>query len=471
MRRACSHILALAALAAAAAGAWENPSSLATPPLKWEIPKAERFTLANGMVVYLQRDADLPLLNVSALVRVGSIYEPADKVGLAALTGMVMRTGGTAAPGRPHSGDEIDAALEYRAATVETAIGRENGSAGIACLAADADFALELLHDILVYPAFDPAKLELARNQQLEALRRQNDNPNTVGMREFAKAVYGGDSPWARTPTPATVAAVTRDDLIAFHRAYFRPNNVILTVYGDVEAAAMRSKLEKLFADWPREETTYPAVAAVDDALAPGVYLVNRKYNQSTIVIGHLGLRRHDPDEYRLAVMNQVLGGGFNSRMTSAVRSDRGLAYAAWSTVTEGTDRGLLIAFSATRAGATGQAIAVMKDVIASMQTRPATGEELAFAREAIVNRFVFNFEGRGALVNKLAELEYFGYPVDYLATYRERIGAVTAADVKAAADKHLHPDALKILVVGDAAGFEKPLGDFGPVTEVLLEP
>lgn len=471
MRRAHFWILALAILGAAFAGAWENPASLKAPPLKWEIPTAERAVLANGMVVYLQRDADLPLLNVSALVRVGSIYEPADKMGLALLTGMVMRTGGTAAPGRPRTGDEIDAALELRAAAVETAIGREYGTAGATCLASDADFALELLHDILVYPAFDPAKLELARNQRREAIRRQNDDPGAVGIREFAKAVYGGESPWARTPTLATVEAVTRDDLVAFHRAYFHPNAVILKVYGDFEPAAMKAKLETLFADWPRAEVEYPEAPALEDSLAPGVYLVNRQYNQSTIVIGHLGLRRHDPDQYPLAVMNQILGGSFNSRMTSAVRSDRGLAYAAWSTVTEGTERGLLIAYSATRADATGRAIDVIKDVIASMQTRPASEEEMTFAREAIVNRFVFNFEGRAALVNKLAELEYFGYPDDYLAGYRDRINAVAAADVKAAADRHLHPDGLKIMVVGDPAGFDKPLLDFGPVTEVTLEP
>ncbi len=150
-------LAAAGAHGAADVSRWPDPATMTAPPLAWDVPTAERFTLANGLVVYLQADRELPLVNCQLICRTGSIYEPADKVGLAALTGTVMRTGGVAAPGRGLSGDDIDAALEARAASVEVGIGRESANAGASCLAADADYVLRLLYDVLVYPAFAPA--------------------------------------------------------------------------------------------------------------------------------------------------------------------------------------------------------------------------------------------------------------------------------------------------------------------------
>jgi len=467
LRRAAA-LVGVGLAAAAWAATWERPDELKTPPLKWEIPRAERFVLDNSLVVYLQPDRELPLVNIGAVVRTGSIYLPADKVGLAGLTGTVMRTGGTAAPGRGRGGDEVDAALEYRAAVAETNIGRDVGTVQVRALAKDTDFALEMLHDILRYPAFEEKKVEEARLQALEALRRQNDQPEDIAWREFPKVVYGADSPWARTPTAATLAALTRDDLVAFHRLFFRPQNVILTVYGDFEPRAMKEKVTRLFGAWPREEAALPAVAPVAPTFEPGVYLAAKEGTQSNVLLGHYGVRRLGDDEFPILVMNMVMSGGFGTRMVSAIRSDRGLAYHTWAWLGDGTDLGLFFAYCATKTESTAEAVGVMRDVVASMGATPPTPVEMTRARDTTINRFVFTFAGRAALVNTLATQEYYGFPPDYLEKYCGRVAAVTAEEVTAAAVRRLHVDGLKIFVVGDPA-LAADLAAFGPVEEIPL--
>ncbi|NIT36031.1 MAG: insulinase family protein, partial [candidate division Zixibacteria bacterium] len=305
---------------------WSHPDELTFAPLDWKIPDAERYELSNGMVVYLQADAELPLFNAYAIVKTGSIYEPADKLGLAAVTGEVMRSGGTDASGRPMTGDEIDEELEFRAGSVETSIGWESGEASVKVLRKDADYGLRLLRDILAYPVFDKGKIELSKNRMIEEIRRQNDHSRRVAAREWNKVVYGKESPWARTPTVVTVSNIEREDVVAFHRKYFHPNNVILTVYGDFDVSEMKRKLEKIFGGWEREEVRFPRTAPIEVQFEPGIYSVEKEVAQSTILMGHYGIRRHDPETFKVMVMNEILGGGFTSRMTKEVRSNRGLS-------------------------------------------------------------------------------------------------------------------------------------------------
>jgi len=464
-------IFLLAYAAPAPAAGWSHPRALTFAPLEWKIPAAERYELNNGMVVYLQRDAELPLFNASALIKVGSVYEAAGKLGLAEITGEVMRTGGTNAPARAMSGDEIDEEIEFLAGSVETWIGSESGGASAKVLQKDAGYGLQLLHDVLVYPAFDAAKLELAKNAELERIRRENDYPHGIAAREWMKAVYGKDSPWARTPTIETVSNITREDLVAFHGRYVKPNNTILTVYGDFDIAEMKKEVEEIFGGWEREELRFPKVAPIKLDFAPGVYFVPKELDQSTILMGHYGIRRHDANTFKVIVMNEILGGGFTSRMTKEVRSNRGLAYSANSKLTEGTDYGVFFAYCSTKTETTAAAIRVMKEVIASMVAEPPTAEELAVAKEKITNRFVFRFDDRAEVVNGLAGLEFWGYPRDYYETYCDNIAAVSQDGVREVAKEYLKPDGLKILVVGNAEGFDEPLSVFGEVKEVELAP
>jgi predicted Zn-dependent peptidase len=193
-----------------------DPRTLTFPPIQFKPLKAERVVLSNGMVLYLLEDHELPLIKIGAMIKAGSMYESPDKIGLAGLTGSVMRTGGT----RRMNGDELDETLEFLAADVNSNIGLDAGFLSLDVLAKDFDQGLELFSEILRYPAFDGKKLDLAKKQAIEGIRRRNDSPASIANREFLKLVYGPTHPYSREMTVKTVSSVNREDLVAFHKKY-----------------------------------------------------------------------------------------------------------------------------------------------------------------------------------------------------------------------------------------------------------
>jgi len=340
--------------------------------------------------------------------------------------------------------------------------------ATLSVLAKDMQRGLEIFSDILRNPVFAEDKLDLAKKRSIEGIRRRYDTPGSTISAEFPKLVYGANSVWARLATEETVNGISRDDLVRFHERYLMPNNMILGISGDFDRGELMSQLRALFGDWPARDLALPAIEPIEPSFVPSVNYIHKEINQSNIRLGHLGIRRHDPDQYAVTIMNYVLGwGGFTSRLWIEVRSDRGLAYSVYGGMMSGTDYGLFQAGCQTGAGTTSEATAVIRDVIAGMTKAPPSDEELTLAKDGELNSFVFNFASSGQIVRKRVELEFLGYPSDYLDKYEERIAAVTRQDVLRAAKKHLHPDKFVILVVGDAAGFDKPLSTFGEVTTI----
>jgi len=246
-------VLALASCAAP--GQTANPRTMTFPPLRFEVPRSERAVLPNGMTVYLLEDHELPLVNMTAYVKVGSIYEPAEKVGLAGLTGTVMRSGGTAET----PPEKLDAELEFMASHIESGIGAESGNVSMATLTKNLDRTLELYGQVLLTPAFREDRVKIAINKSVEALRRQNDDPKGIADRELRKALYAGH-PLGRHPTIQTVKNISRDDMAAFHRRYYHPNNIILAVSGDFKKEELLARLTKLFGGWEKHDTDYPQV-------------------------------------------------------------------------------------------------------------------------------------------------------------------------------------------------------------------
>jgi zinc protease len=225
-----------------------------------QIPEVERVTLANGMRLFLLEDHELPLVSISVRIRTGSMYEPAEKVGLADITGEVMRTGGTATK----TGDEIDEELESIAASVETGIGLSSGSASMSVLTQDLDTGLAILADVLMNPAFAQDKIELAKMQHRSAISRRNDYVGSIAGREFSKLIYGPASVYARQEEYATIDAISRDDLVAFHKKYFGPNNAMLAVWGDFDTKQMIEKIEKAFEGWQKVDLDLPGAPKVE---------------------------------------------------------------------------------------------------------------------------------------------------------------------------------------------------------------
>ncbi len=438
--------------------------------LTWKIPQigneVQRIMLDNGMVVFLLEDHGLPLIEVNALIRTGQIYEPPSKMGLVSLTGTMLRGGGTVTM----SPDSLNRLLEHMAITIETSIGMESGSAYMSALAKDMETGLEIFSQILRWPAFDSAKLEIEKSQFRESIRRRNDSPREILNREFAHLIYG-DHVYGAYAQWQDIKDISRADLIELHRKYFHPNRIMLAVAGDFRTPEMLNLLEKSFAGWPASTLELPSVPEVEYESKPGVFLIEKDLSQAYIRIGKLGIKRDNPDRYAIALMNYILGGGsFTSRLTTRVRSDEGLAYSVGSSFDiSSRDYGLFAAHCQTKNGTTHRAISLMLKEIADMALGLVSDEELEMAREAFINQFVFTFAGSGQIVNQLMSLEYNDYPPDYYEKYLENIRSVELPDIKRVAEKYINRDSLTIMVLGKSSDFDKGLDDFGKLTNLPL--
>lgn len=430
-----------------------------------EVPEVEQITLANGMRLFLLEDHELPLVNISVRIRTGSAYEPAEKIGLASITGEVMRTGGTASM----TGDEIDEELEAIAASVETGIGLDSGSASMSVLKGDLDKGLSILADVLMTPAFREDKIQLAKMQIASSIARRNDQVGAVAGREFDKLIYGPDSVYARHEEYATIGSITRDDLVAFHQRYFGPNNAMLAVWGDFDTKQMIAKIEQAFETWEKVDLDPPKVPEVKYEFRKTVNVVRKDdVNQSNVYLGHIGGLMSDPDYFALTVMNRILGGGFTGRLFKNVRSREGLAYSVFGAYSANYDYpGEFYVGCQTKSESTVYAIRAMLREVEKMRESEVTDEELALAKDSFLNSFVFNFDTKGEVVNRLMTYEYYRYPADFLLQIKENVEKVSKADVLRVAKKHLKPDKVQILAVGRPQDFGEPMSSLGSVNEI----
>ena len=438
------------------------------PPLsKLNIPQPERFELQNGIVVYMIEDHTLPLVNVVALVRVGSRWEPVNKAGLASITGSVMRTGGTGT----RSGDELDEELDRLGAVVETIVENDSGGAYVSVLKEDADRGLTMVADVLRNPKFPGDKVELAKIAERDAIARRNDDPASIAFREFDRIIYGKDTAYGHITEYKTIKAIGREDLVNFHKQFFQPENVILGVWGDFGSNDMRGKIERAFGSWQRGGHPRPAVPEVDSAARDrrGIYFINKEdVNQSWVLIGGLGGKRNDPDFYSLTVMSSVLGGSFVSRLFNNVRSEQGLAYSVSAGWNAEWDRpGTFIAMGGTKSETTVQMLTSIRNEIQMLADSGATDEEVNRAKDAILKGFAFEFDSKGKVVRRIMAYEYYGYPADYLQNYMDNISKVTKEDVQRVARESLNNDKFITVVLGNQKAFDKPLNTLGEVTTI----
>ena len=436
------------------------------PPLhELKIPEVQREVLPNEMILFLVEDHNLPLIELSALIKVGSVYEPADKVGLAEITGAVMRTGGTA----KMNGDQIDEELDRLGATIETSIDLNQGTAYISVLKEDIDRGLSILADILMNPQFAQEKIDLEKMNQRSWIARRNDMPAWIADREFSKLIYGDSSVYARTVEYKTIDNITRDDLIAFHQKYFHPNSVIMGVWGDFKTPEMIQKIKIAFAQWKTAKLDLPELPKVDYHFRPSVHLVKKEdINQTNIRVGHSGGMMNDPDYFALTVMNSILGRSFSGRLFKEVRSEQGLAYHVGGGYQCNFDYpGLLSLNCETKSQSTIQAIKSMMEEVKRISQQEVSDEELEMAKNTFLNSFVFQFDNKGKIVNRLLAYEYYGFPLDFLQKTKENIQKVTKQDVLRAAQTHLHPNDLVILAVGKDTDFDQPLSVLGVVDTI----
>lgn len=458
-------LMAGAGLPLAADAQVATVDELQYPPLPaFSLPRPTRTVLPNGLVVLVMEDHELPLVSVSARIRTGSLLESADTFGVASLTGSQMRAGGTQAL----APDALDRFLEGRAASIETGIGDDSGTAGMSVLKQDFDEVLQVFSDVLRQPRFDQGRLDVARRAIEAGIARQNDDANGIAGREFRKLMYGADTPFARQATYASVAAITRDDLVAWHARYVHPDQTILAVHGDITTKDAVAAVTRVFGAWPRGPKQTIAFPAPRPQSTPGVFeAVKTDVAQSSLRVGHMSaLKSTDPDYYAVQVLNEVLSGSFTSRLFSTVRTQKGLAYSVSGAVGSHYTRVAPFSMStSTKTSTTAETIETLVAEARRIVTEPPTEEEITRAKQAILNSFIFSSATTGQVLGQQVTYEYYGLPADWLERYRAGIEKVTPADTARVAKKYIAPDRFAILVVGPTEGRDKPLSTFGPVT------
>lgn len=444
--------------------AQKGPKDKFTFPKLHEIsmPKVREAKLKNGMRLFLVEDRQYPTIDLRAMVGAASEFDPPEKTGLASLAGSVLRTGGT----ETMTGDDMDRMLETMGATVETNVGSGSGYVYVSVLKEDIDKGVNILADVLMHPAFRQEKIDLAKIQERSIISRRNDDIWEITDREFNTLIYGKGHPYARYPEYATIDSITRDDLVAFHKKYFHPNNIIFAAWGDFDSAEMEKRLEKAFGGWPKMDVSMPPKPKVDYKYVHTVNFVNKPdVNQTHIQLGHIGGQMNSPDYPALVIMNQILS---TERMFKVIRTQEGLTYAPWGYFGADYDHpGVFNCGTQTKSKSTVYALRLMLREVKRMTEEPVTDEELTRAKDTYLNSFVFNFDTRGKTVNRMMVTAYYGYPADFINQTKNKIEKVTKEDVLRVAKTHLHPDQLQILVVGKKEDFDEPLSVLGKVNEI----
>ncbi|MGD0299898.1 MAG: pitrilysin family protein, partial [Bryobacteraceae bacterium] len=436
------------------------------PPL--QVPKPVEFTLSNGIKVFLLEDHELPLVSGGALIRTGNLFDPADKHGVAQLTGEVLRSGGIKAK----TGDQIDEDLENVAASVESQIGEGSGSLSFNCLKENTDQVLEVFKDFLTNAEFREDKVDLAKTQLGSEISRRNDDAGGIAEREFANILYGRNTPYGWQIEYADVDRIHRQDLVDFYHRYYFPANIVLEVYGDFSASDMQAKLEQLLGGWKYAQAPVPAFPKVEAKPEPGVFVaVKSDVTQTFFEVGHLGGEYRDKDYPALEVAAQILGGGFSSRLLRRIRTELGWAYNIGASWDANYDHpGVFRISGSTQSVHTVDTLKTVREELEKFRSAEVTDEELKTAKDTVLNGFVFHFDRPSKTLNRLVLYEYFGYPRDFLFQYQKAITAVTKADILRVAQKYFKVSDFTYVAAGNPKDFGTPLSALGrPVQDIDL--
>ncbi len=432
------------------------------------VPQVIEETLPNGIVLMMVEDHEFPIVNIRAMIKGGKVVEPLDKNGLTDLFGDVLRSGGT----KNMKSDDIDKYLDKIGASIESYSGESSIEIQGNCLKENTDEVLKLFSDFILNPAFEDEKIELSKTQMRSMISRRNDDAMGIVTRELNKILYGKDSPYARQIEYFDVDNLKKDDLLNYHKTYFRPDMTYIAVWGDFSSSEMKQKIAKYFGNWSSQGQKPQIVLPV---IPEQKYSVNQiektDVEQTFIFMGQLGLRYDDPDYAPTYILTEILGGGFSSRLFKKIRTEMGLAYGAGSFMAPEYDhKGMFYFYTSTKPSTTSKALSQMLEEIKKVREAPVTDEELKNAKDGYLNRFAFQFDSTSKLVNRMLNYKFYGYPLDFNQKIRAAIEKVTKEDVLRVAQTYLIPEQLTIVALGKIKEFDEPLSKYGSVNTIDIK-
>lgn len=424
------------------------------------LPKPQEFRLANGLKVLLVERHDLPLVQVQVVFRAGRLYEPADKAGIADLTATLMTKGTTS-----RSATEIAEAIDFVGGSLSVGADTDMAVASLAVVKKDLPTGLELLGDVLAQPAFSAEELERVRQQAIARLQSTLDDADSVLGAAYDRAVFG-QHPYGRTNlgTVASLSALTREDVRAFHQARYRPDGAFAVIVGDITRAEVESRFGQALATWTGQVSGAEPPQPPAPVKGKHVTLIDMDVNQSYVMWGNQSFKRNDPEYYATALMLSILGGGMNSRLFSEVRDRQGLAYGVWSSNRMDLTSGTVMVGLQTKTASTKQALVSIQHEIARMAKDGVTPKELADAKSSMLGYFPMQLESNPDLARMLTRIEFYGLGSDYLSRFAERISAVDQAAIRRAAQQYLPSGDYALVLVAPAKQIEAELKTFGTV-------
>jgi zinc protease len=436
------------------------------PNPTFALPMVEKNKLSNGLEVWTVKQSELPIVSMNLVIKTGQTADPKGLTGLTQFTAGSL-TGGT----KTRSAVDISN-LGQTIGGVGAGSDWDSTNVGMSALTKNFDKALELFTDVLLNPTFPTEELEQQRRRSLIQLLQRKDNPNALAQIAYNKVLYGENHPYGLTTDESSIKAIKREDLVKFYETYYRPNNAVLVVTGDVDTKTLLLKLEKALAGWKAAEVPAVNVPDVASANKAGIYIVDKpNAAQSVVTIGQVGVQRDNPDFIALQVMNSMLGGQFTSRINMNLREDKGYTYGARSGFSFRRGAGPFSASAEVQTFSTKESVVeFMKELNGIRGAIPVTQKELDYNKQSLIRSFPSRFETVGAIGGGLANLIPYGLDESYFNQYIQKVNAITLDDISRVANKYLQPDKMAIVIVGDKKVIEAKLKEMNGLTITYLD-
>ncbi|HEX4469857.1 MAG TPA: pitrilysin family protein [Gemmatimonadaceae bacterium] len=440
------------------------PRPTSGAPRPYSFPRFERAGLPNGLKLVIAPISKLPIVTITILIEAGAVCDSPGRYGLAQLTAKLLLEGSTSS-----DGTAITDRFERLGASIEAHADWDVAAVTVTTLTERLRDSFELLGEVLRAPAFNEREVERLKNERLAELLQLRAEPRGLADEMFSRFLYESSSRYARADggDEVSVRSLTRDAVVAFYGKRYSPNGMTMVIAGDVQPREVERLAGEVLGDWRGSVVVAPSVSDEAARRSRAVHIVSKSdAPQSELRIGHVGLPRRHPDYFPAMIMNAVLGGLFSSRINLNLREAHGYTYGASSYFDWRRQRGPWVVATAVASEVTHSAAQEVLREIERVRTSPITPDELSLATSYLDGVFPIRFETTSAIAGALTTLVVYDLPDDWYDEYRERVRAVTTGDVLTAAERHLHPEALQMVVVGNAAAVRDHIEamDFGPL-------